>query len=177
MSSTKMHVSLNVRSVEESIRFYEAFFGVVAHKRRADYANFDLITPSLKLALQEMPDLEARPLTADGAPPVRNTGALSHLGILLDTKAEVDAVRERLIASGLATFDEGDTVCCYARQDKIWVHDPDGNGWEVYTLLDDQAEEAITALLNNAVTCCGDDQAGSALLSLISAGAGESVSS
>jgi len=126
--TAKTHVSLNVRDVERSVAFYEAFFGVPAHKRRPGYANFDLTNPPLKLALQT-------------ASPAEGLGALSHLGIQVGTAAEVQAARERLIASGLASFDEGDTVCCYARQDKIWAHDPDNNGWEVYTLLDEMNDE------------------------------------
>jgi hypothetical protein len=43
----------------------------------------------------------------------------------------------RLVTAGLATFDEMDTTCCYARQDKIWVHDPDGTPWEVFTTHED----------------------------------------
>ena len=53
VTAAKTHVSLNVRDVERSVAFYEAFFGVAAHKRRPGYANFDLATPPLKLALQE----------------------------------------------------------------------------------------------------------------------------
>ncbi len=124
----KMHVSLNVRDVVRSVAFYEAFFGVAAHKRRPGYANFDLETPPLKLALQEFI-------------PAGGTGTLSHLGIQVGTSGEVQAARERLLAAGLATFDEGDTTCCYARQDKVWATDPDGNGWEVYTLLDEMNGE------------------------------------
>lgn len=124
----KTHVSLNVRDIERSAAFYEGFFGVPAHKRRPGYANFDLANPPLKLALQE-------------AVPADGLGALSHLGIQVGTAAEVQAVRERLVASGLASFDEGDTICCYARQDKIWAHDPDHNGWEVYVLLDEMNDE------------------------------------
>lgn len=124
----KMHVSLNVRDVERSVAFYEAFFGVAAHKRRPGYANFDLAAPPLKLALQEFT-------------PAEGTGTLSHLGIQVGSTAEVEAARARLFASGLATFDEGDTTCCYARQDKVWATDPDGNGWEVYVLLDEMRTE------------------------------------
>ena len=127
-SLSKMHVSLNVKDIERSVNFYEGFFGVSAHKRRPGYANFDIANPPLKLALQEAP-------VSEGLSP------LSHLGILVDTEAEVQATRERLIASGLASFDEGDTVCCYARQNKVWAHDPDGNGWEVYVLLDEMNEQ------------------------------------
>ena len=125
---SKTHVSLNVRDAARSVTFYEAFFGVPAHKRRPGYANFDLAHPPLKLALQEAEHTEG-------------VGALSHLGIQVGTQEEVQAARERLIASGLASFDEGDTICCYARQDKIWAHDPDGNGWEVYVLLDEMDDE------------------------------------
>jgi catechol 2,3-dioxygenase-like lactoylglutathione lyase family enzyme len=157
VARAKMHVSLNVRNIEATVRFYEAFFGVPTHKRKPNYANFDLEMPPLKLALQEISDLVTSSPTALEAPPVQTRGALSHLGILMETKAEVDAVRERLIASGLATFDEGDTVCCYARQDKIWAHDPDGNGWEVYTLLDDQQEEKSAAPYNNDAACCCEE--------------------
>jgi hypothetical protein len=56
------------------------------------------------------------------------------------SRQEVEAVRNRLIAAGLATFDQRDTVCCHARQDKVWVSDPDGNPWEVYVVLDDATE-------------------------------------
>ena len=121
----KMHVSLNVRDVTASVRFYEGFFGVAAHKERPGYANFNLIEPPLKLALNEVS------MGGNGS------GSLSHLGIQVSTEAEVTAMRERLKAAGLATFDEGDTVCCWARQDKVWATDPDGHAWEVYVLLDE----------------------------------------
>ncbi len=136
----KVHVSLNVSDVERSTTFYEAFLGVLAHKRRPGYANFDLANPPLKLALQEH------------APETQGVGALSHLGMVVHSREAVQAARERLIAAGLATFDERDTLCCYARQDKVWVHDPDGNGWEVYVLLDDMQDEDHHSLEPEA--CC-----------------------
>jgi catechol 2,3-dioxygenase-like lactoylglutathione lyase family enzyme len=123
-TAVKMHLSLNVRDVARSVAFYEAFFGAPPHKQRPGYANFDLATPPLKFALNE------HPVTA-------GEGALSHLGFQVATAAQVWAAKERLQAAGLATFDEADTTCCYARQDKIWVHDPDGNAWEVYVITDD----------------------------------------
>ena len=46
-----------------------------------------------------------------------------------------------------------DTECCYARQDKIWVTDPDGTPWEVFTVLEDIEHDApmnATA----ATACC-----------------------
>lgn len=144
----KTHLSLNVKNIGRSVTFYEVFFGVPAHKRRPGYANFNLVNPPLKLALQEA-------AVTDGA------GPLSHLGIQVATAEEVQSARERLISSGLATFDEGDTVCCYARQDKIWAHDPDGNEWEVYVLLDEMNDEEDDHFLPGGFagesTCCGGD--------------------
>jgi len=146
----KTHISLNVKDVERSITFYEGFFGVSVHKRRPGYANFDLISPPLKLALQE-------------AVVTEGVGVLSHLGIQVATQEEVQEARGRLINSGLASFDEGDTVCCYARQDKIWAHDPDGNGWEVYVLLDEMNGEEDDHFQAGGIvgesTCCGDSKA------------------
>jgi catechol 2,3-dioxygenase-like lactoylglutathione lyase family enzyme len=145
----RMHVSLNVRDIERSVAFYEAFFGVPAHKRRLGYANFALSEPPLKLALQEAAALDGE-------------GRLSHLGIQVATEADVDAARARLAESGVVTFDEGDTVCCYARQDKVWVHDPDGNAWEVYVLLDEMEDHeddhfVVGGRAAKESACCSDD--------------------
>ena len=124
----KTHLSLNVSDVEESVAFYEAFFGMPAHKRRPGYANFDLSTPALKLALNE-------------TSPTAGVGSLNHLGLQMSTAEQVQATRVRLEESGLVTFDQRNTTCCYARQDKVWAQDPDGNRWEVYVLLDDVQSE------------------------------------
>ena len=144
----KTHLSLNVKDVERSAAWYEAFFGVATHKRRPGYANFDLEMPPLKLALQEHE-------SAAG-------GALNHLGILVPSTELVNEAKERLEKAGLVTFSEENVNCCYARQDKIWVRDPDGNAWEVYTILDDMAEEDHHHDEGAAVsTCCsGSDSAG-----------------
>lgn len=140
-SKIKLHLSLNVADVDRSVAFYEAFFGMPAHKRRLDYANFDLAEPPLKLALNEVTR------TAGG-------GALAHLGLQMATPQQVQAARTRLEASGLVSFDEGDTVCCYARQDKVWVQDPDGNKWEVYVLLDDMMDEDEAPAAVAETLCC-----------------------
>ena len=123
MTAAKLHLSLNVKDIERSAHWYETFLGVSVHKRRPGYANFDVESPALKLALSEHD--------------AGSGGALNHLGILVSSTDEVLAAKNRLESSGLITFSEENVTCCYAKQDKIWVHDPDGNAWEVYTLLDD----------------------------------------
>jgi hypothetical protein len=54
------------------------------------------------------------------------------------------------VKAGLATFDEMDTTCCYARQDKIWVRDPDGTPWEIFVTHGDAEDAGATR--NEA--CC-----------------------
>jgi catechol 2,3-dioxygenase-like lactoylglutathione lyase family enzyme len=123
-----VHISLNVRDAERSRAFYEAFFGMPAHKQRPGYANFALQSPPLKFALNEYPEGAAK-------------GALNHLGFQVGSVEEVEAAKERLVAAGLATFDERDATCCFAKQDKVWAHDPDGNAWEIYVVTDDLLDD------------------------------------
>ena len=66
---------------------------------------------------------------------------MSHLGIELADVPAVEAARGRFAQSGGSIgreiVDEPDTVCCYARQSKFWIEDPDGNSWEFFTVLED----------------------------------------
>jgi hypothetical protein len=71
-------------------------------------------------------------------------GALNHLGVEVETPEEVAAAGGRLSGEGLETLDQEDTTCCYAVQDKVWVHDPDGAPWEVYTVLADAPGDDIS---------------------------------
>jgi catechol 2,3-dioxygenase-like lactoylglutathione lyase family enzyme len=118
------HLSLDVPDLDRAVGFYTELFGRRPAKRKTGYAKFELNDPPVVLALQQA-----------GSP------ALSHLGIRVDTTTEVEAAGGRLRESGLVTLEERDTACCYARQDKVWVADPAGNRWEVYTLLADIDEE------------------------------------
>lgn len=121
----KPHVSLNVTDVARSVAFYRKFFGVEPVKLKADYAKFDLVEPALNLTMNQRPP-------ADHG----DQGRLSHLGIQVDSHDGVAAARRRLEAAGMISLDEEDTVCCYARQDKVWATDPDGNQWEAFYVID-----------------------------------------
>ena len=46
----------------------------------------------------------------------------------------IDGLRrqKRFDSLEIETFAEEGTDCCYARQDKFWFQDPDGNSWEVF---------------------------------------------
>jgi catechol 2,3-dioxygenase-like lactoylglutathione lyase family enzyme len=140
VQALKVHVSVNVRNVEKSLDFYRRMLGIEPAKVRTGYAKFDVMNPPVNLALNEVPDL-----AGPGALP----GALSHMGIQVRSTDDVLAIRRRWAEAGLVTRDEMQTDCCYARQDKTWVHDPDGNEWEVFVVLEDNLPETKVA-----ASCC-----------------------
>jgi catechol 2,3-dioxygenase-like lactoylglutathione lyase family enzyme len=147
----KAHLALNVRSVERSIEFYRRLLGLEPSKVRPGYAKFDVQQPPLNLTLNEAPFNER--------------GALSHLGLQVATSEDVLAMRARWQAAGLETYDEMQTNCCYALQDKTWVRDPDGNEWEAFVVLQDNL--AATSM------CCvtGTDAQGEQTLNCATTGA------
>ena len=136
MNVLKPHISLNVRNVEKSIDFYRRMLGIEPSKVRTGYAKFDVQTPALNLALNEVPDLPG-------------PGALSHLGIQVSSTEDVLEMRQRWADAGLFTRDEMKTDCCYATQDKTWVKDPDGNEWETFVVLQDNLPEK-----EGSTSCC-----------------------
>ena len=134
--SSRVQLALNVSDLDASIAFYSAMFGVEPAKRRPGYPNFAVEHPPLKLVLIET-GAETR---GHGT-----AGALNHLGIEVAGTEDVDSARRRFADAGLAAFDENDTTCCYALQDKVWVHDPAGAPWEVYTVKDENPADARPA--------------------------------
>ena len=63
-------------------------------------------------------------------------GSLSHLGLQVESTDDVYKFRQNWIDAGLVTVDEMEVNCCYAKQDKTWVRDPDGNEWEAFVVLE-----------------------------------------
>jgi catechol 2,3-dioxygenase-like lactoylglutathione lyase family enzyme len=117
----RLQLALNVRNLDEAIDFYSKMFGAPVHKRRPGYANFALENPPLKLVLFENPDAPER---------------LNHLGVEVFDDADVRDATARLAAAGVAHRVEQKT-CCYARQNKVWAHEPEGLRWEWYRVLED----------------------------------------
>lgn len=138
---SRVQLALNVVDLEKSVEFYATLFGVQPHKRRDGYANFQVQDPPLKLVLFETPAAQRGIGTRD---------ALNHVGVEVTDTADVRHASERLAAAGLATLDEEATVCCHAEQDKVWVSDPAGLGWEVYAITDDSPAESASG----AAGCC-----------------------
>jgi predicted enzyme related to lactoylglutathione lyase len=148
MSALRPHLALTVSDVERSIPFYEALFGVAAEKVKPGYAKFSVAEPALNFTLNE-------------GDRTAGLGAFNHAGIQVASTDDVLAAKLRLKRAGLAAFDEMDTTCCYAHQDKIWVHDPDGTPWEVFATHEDSDEAgdgglaiAVVSHARESVACC-----------------------
>ncbi|MCP5167603.1 MAG: VOC family protein [Pseudomonadales bacterium] len=117
----RMHIHVGVENLEQSIAFYSALFAAQPVKTKADYAKWMLDDPHINFAISTR---SARV-------------GVDHLGIQVDEDSELEALRERLKTADMSVFDEGETVCCYARSDKSWVADPSGIAWEAYKTMED----------------------------------------
>jgi catechol 2,3-dioxygenase-like lactoylglutathione lyase family enzyme len=141
---SRVQLALNVADIDSAVDFYTKLFGTEPAKRRPRYANFAVAEPPLKLVLIE-----------GGGDP----GTLNHLGVEVPTTDEVTAATSRLSADGLATATEDQVSCCFAVQDKVWVDAPDGEPWEIYTVLADAEHPAgeLRSVEPDAADalCCG----------------------
>jgi len=126
---SRVQVALNVGDLAGAIAFYSNLFGVQAHKVRGDYANFVVDEPPLKLVL----------IANGGAP-----GTLNHIGVEVSSTDEVVAAAESAQSKGLATTLQEATSCCYAQQDKVWVHGPEIS-WEIYTVTNEDGDAGAMA--------------------------------
>lgn len=119
-ASDAFHLSLNVADLDRSVEFFSTFLGLSPAKEYTDYAKFELKSPPLVLSLQP------------GSP--RGGGALNHLGFRVGDSTLLVEMQRRLEKAGISTRREEGVACCYARQTKFWVEDPDKNLWEVYVV-------------------------------------------
>ena len=117
----RMHIHVGVENLEQGIAFYNALFAAQPVKTKADYAKWMLDDPHINFAIST----RSAKLGVD------------HLGIQVDEDSELEALRDRLKTADMSIFDEGETVCCYARSDKSWVADPSGIAWEAYKTMED----------------------------------------
>jgi catechol 2,3-dioxygenase-like lactoylglutathione lyase family enzyme len=122
---SRLQLALNVSDLDAAVDFYARLFATEPAKRRPGYANFAVADPPLKLVLFQNES---------------GKGRLNHLGVEVESADEVSAAHRRLTDEGLGTATEDGVACCFAVQNKVWVNDPDGEPWEVYTVLDDAAE-------------------------------------
>ena len=138
---SRIQLALNVDDLDASVAFYSKLFDTAPAKVKRGYANFAVAEPPLKLVLIQNPG---------------QGGSINHLGVEMQDVDTVDAAQTRLAAAGLASVDQRGTTCCYAKQDKFWVGGtPNGEAWEIYTVLADSATFGVTRN-GTAEACCAD---------------------
>jgi len=142
---SRVQLALRVADLEESVKFYSKLFDAEPAKRRPGYANFAIAEPPLKLVLIEGEAGEAT--------------RMDHLGVEVTSTTDVAEATDRLKTAGLATFEENDTSCCYALQDKVWVTGPGKEPWEVYVV---KADTDDLLKLTDDTACCGGTGCGCA---------------
>ncbi len=107
--------------------------------QKTDYAKWMLGDPRVNFAISKR-----------GA-----RAGLNHLGIQVESDAELSHMQARLEALQPGVAKEEEIACCYAKSDKYWVTDPQGIAWETFHTLDtipvfgeDHAEQSAKA------ACC-----------------------
>ena len=147
---SRVQLALNVADLDDAIDFYSKLFGTAPAKVRPGYANFAVTEPPLKLIL-----------IADHGDP----GTLNHLGVEVESRAEVGRAAARLRGEGFALRGEEGVTCCHAVQDKVFVSAPDvpHGWWEFYAVTDDNpanpdakttSECAVACESQSSSACC-----------------------
>jgi predicted enzyme related to lactoylglutathione lyase len=112
----RMHVHVGVENLEQSINFYSALFATQPAVVKSDYAKWMLDDPRVNFAI-----------STRGKQP-----GLDHLGIQVESQAELHEVYARLSKAGGSVIEQGQTTCCYAKSEKAWIDDPSGISWETF---------------------------------------------
>jgi len=136
----RMHVSLYVSDIQKTVNFYTTFFGVEAVKVKSDYAKFILEKPSLIISFVQNAE--------------RVQENFGHLGFQVETEEELNLRLWQAKKDNLVAKEEVGTNCCYAKQDKFWVNDPDGVQWEVYYFHEDAEFNDPKFEVATASACC-----------------------
>ena len=139
----RLHVHVAVPDLEQSIRFYSTLFGAEPVKVKPDYAKWMLEDPRVNFAISQRGS--------------RSPG-VDHVGVQVDSRAELDELAIRLKAAGNSTFDEEAVHCCYAQGDKTWVNDPSGVRWETFYTFGESTTYGESMELEQSTagaSCCG----------------------
>lgn len=135
------HLSINVNNLKKSVEFYSTVFGVPPQKQTDDYAKFDLHEPALNFSMHASSEK-------------RLLSRVNHLGIEVTDVAQIADWQKRLESQNISIAPEENTDCCYARQDKIWFQDPDGNSWEVFFVHEQLPTTGAEPPLKNKASAC-----------------------
>ena len=112
----RLHVSINVSHLDNSIQFYSDLFGSEPTVTREDYAKWMLDDPRVNFVIEQSDE---------------STG-LTHAGIQVESDSELGEMFDRMKAAEMPYLEEGMTNCCYHKSEKSWTLDPDGLPWEAF---------------------------------------------
>lgn len=133
----RLHIHVGVENLDDSIRFYNALFGAEPVKTKPDYAKWLIDDPRVNFAIS-----------------TRVENGVDHLGIQVEEDGELAELRSRMEGADMTRFDEGETVCCYARSDKTWVTDPAGLAWEAYQTMEDAQVYGVDRVPGESEAAC-----------------------
>ena len=112
----RLHISIRVQDLKESVQFYAALFDAKPTVLKADYAKWMLDDPRVNFVIE----------------PGADKIGVDHLGIQAETEAELEDISTRLAVAEFETMDQKDAICCYSKADKHWTRDPQGLAWETF---------------------------------------------
>jgi catechol 2,3-dioxygenase-like lactoylglutathione lyase family enzyme len=133
----RFHVHISVDDLDANVRFYSIVFGAPPTVLKPDYAKWMLDDPRINFAISQL-----------GLKP-----GVDHLGVQVESEAELAALREQVAAAEIAALDQKNTVCCYARSDKYWITDPQGVAWETFHTLDSVPVYGETQRADSTACC------------------------
>lgn len=132
----RFHVHINVADLTSSVRFYTELFAAEPNVLKADYAKWMLEDPKVNFAIST----------------TGNTPGIDHLGIQVESKADLTALETRLNAAGGTVRPQAGAICCYAQSDKFWTEDPQGTRWETFHTIG-EATTYSAACNDKGVSC------------------------
>jgi catechol 2,3-dioxygenase-like lactoylglutathione lyase family enzyme len=134
----RFHVHVSVDNFDASLKFYSTMFGTPPTLLKPDYAKWMLDDPRVNFAISKR-----------GLKP-----GVDHLGVQVESEAELTVLREQAAAAGIAMLDQPSALCCYARSDKYWITDPQRIAWEIFHTLESIPVYGDTLPLESKA-CCG----------------------
>jgi catechol 2,3-dioxygenase-like lactoylglutathione lyase family enzyme len=116
----RFHVHVSVDDLDANIQFYSALFGAPPTVVKPDYAKWMVDDPRINFAISKR----------------GSATGIDHLGVQVESDEELSELRKQVTAAEVATIDQSDAACCYARSDKYWTTDPQGIAWETFHTLE-----------------------------------------
>ncbi len=121
----KLHISLKVEDLDQSIQFYSTLFDKSPDIVRKDYAKWDVEDPCVNFVIESG----------------RGEIGFDHLGIQVENQQQLDKLMVRINQSDRPQLGLQTTTCCYAKSDKAWVRGTANERWEAFLTHSHDSEE------------------------------------